>query len=53
MVETKRIVVNVSKDLHQKAKLKSVKEGKSISDKIRETLKEWVADGDPPENKKP
>jgi len=38
----KRITVAVSDELHYKIKLQAAKEGTTISDKLREMLKQWV-----------
>lgn len=38
----KRITVTVSDEFHYEIKLQAAKEGMTISDKLRETLKRWV-----------
>jgi len=49
MAEPKRVTVKVSDELHYKARLKSVKVNKPISEVVREALEKWTADGDPSE----
>lgn len=48
MAETndKRIVVNIPEALHRKARLKSVRTGKSMSAFVREALEDWTKDED-------
>lgn len=49
MAEPKRITVKVSDELHRKARLKSVKVNKPISEVVREALEEWTSNDDPSE----
>jgi len=48
MAEPKRVTVKVSNELHRKARLKSVKTEKPISEVVRKALREWVEE-DPSE----
>jgi len=52
--QEKRITVRVPESLHRKVKARAALEGKSVSDVLRDYLKEWVKD-DPPtdEGKRP
>jgi Arc/MetJ-type ribon-helix-helix transcriptional regulator len=38
----KRVTVDVSEEFHHKVKVKATKEGKTISDVMRELLKRWL-----------
>jgi len=38
----KRVTVTVGDELHHKVKLQAAKEGRTISDKLRELLIKWV-----------
>jgi plasmid stability protein len=38
----KRVTVSVSDELHHRVKLQAAKEGRTISDKLREFLTKWV-----------
>ena len=48
MAEIKRIMVRVPADLHKAVRIKAVKEGRTVSEVIREFLEEWVK-GEPTE----
>ena len=47
----KRVTVTVSDELHHKVKLQAAKEGRTISDKLREMLMKWT-EADQEENDK-
>jgi len=42
----KRVTVTVSDELHHKVKLQAAKEGRTISDKLRELLMRWVKENE-------
>lgn len=51
MKDTKQVSTRIPKDLHQKARVKSVKTGKSLAEVIREALEEWAQADDPPKKR--
>jgi len=46
----KRVTVTVGDELHHKVKLQAAKEGRTISDKLRELLTKWVEANEQNEN---
>jgi predicted HicB family RNase H-like nuclease len=40
----RKLTVVLSEDLHRKAKIKSAKTDKPVSEVVRQALEEWVAD---------
>ena len=48
MKKIKRITVDVSEDFHHKVKVKATKEGKTISEVVRELLKRWLEEKERP-----
>jgi len=49
MEKVKRITVDVSKAFHHKVKVKAAKEGKTISEVVRELLKRWLEEEPKPQ----
>lgn len=44
-----QVSAQIPKDVHRKARIKSVKTGKPLAEVIREALEDWAKSGDPPE----
>jgi len=48
----RKIIAQVPESLYRAAKVKAAKTGRPVSEVIREALREWTKDDDPPEDKR-
>jgi predicted HicB family RNase H-like nuclease len=52
MPDKKRIVVEISEEMHKRARLKSVQAGIPLTQVVRESLERWLKDDPPPEDER-